>query len=167
MINKFNLLFVTFFGIGKFKYAPGTIASLLTTIIFFYLIYILQIEKGIILFSLIIICLYSFYAIQSYIKDKSSKDPKEVVIDEVVGQSIPLYIYEISHSTEKEAQDAFLFYFYIFILFRFFDIKKPYPINYFDRKFKNTFGVIFDDIIAGIYTVFTLIIFMIIKSKLF
>ena len=56
---------------------------------------------------------------------------------------------------------------YIFILFRFFDIIKPFPINIFEKKFKNSFGVIFDDIIAGIYVVLTLIIFMIIKSKFF
>ena len=55
--------------------------------------------------------------------------------------------------------------FIFFILFRFFDIKKPFPINFFDKKIKNSFGVIFDDIIAGIYVVLTLIIFMIIKLK--
>ena len=52
------------------------------------------------------------------------------------------------------------------MLFRFFDIKKPFPINIFDEKFKNSFGVLIDDIIAGFYVVLTLIIFMIIKSKL-
>ena len=92
-------------------------------------------------------------------------DPKEVVIDEFIGQSIPIYLYEISHGTSKESQDVILFYLYIFILFRFFDIKKPFPINFFDKKFKNSFGVIFDDVIAGFYVVLTLIIFMIIKSR--
>jgi len=167
MINKFNSLFVTLFGVGKVKFAPGTIASLLTTIFFFYLIYIVLVSKEIILFFLILIFLYSIYAISTYIKNKDSKDPKEIVIDEVIGQSIPLYMYEIAHGIEKDPQDAFLFYICIFILFRFFDIKKPYPVSFFDKKFKNTFGVIFDDIAAGIYTTLTLVIFMIIKSKLF
>jgi len=54
-----------------------------------------------------------------------------------------------------------------FILFRFFDIKKPFPINFFDKKFKNSFGVIIDDVVAGLYVVLTLIIFMVIKSKFF
>ena len=102
-----------------------------------------------------------------YIKFSENKDPKEVVIDEFIGQSIPIYLYEISHGTVKNTQEAFLFYLYIFILFRFFDIKKPFPINFFDKKFKNSFGVIIDDVIAGLYVVLTLIIFMIIKSKLF
>ena len=51
---------------------------------------------------------------------------KEVVIDEVIGQSIPIYLYEIAHQTEKSFQEAILIYIYIFILFRFFDIKKPF-----------------------------------------
>ncbi len=109
---------------------------------------------------------YSFFAIESYIKDEFNKDPKEIVIDEVIGQSIPIYLYEVAHGTAKNLQESILFYIYIFILFRFFDIKKPFPINYIDKKFKNSFGVIMDDVIAGFYVVLTLIIFMIIKSKI-
>ena len=116
---------------------------------------------------IVIVFLYAFPAIKSYIKDNANKDPKEVVIDEVIGQSIPIYLFETAHGTTKEFSEALLFYFYIFILFRFFDIKKPFPINLIDKKFKNSFGVIMDDVIAGFYVVLTLIIFMIIKSKLF
>ena len=116
---------------------------------------------------LIVIFIWSFLAVAKYIKDEINKDPKEVVIDEVIGQSIPIYLYEISHGTSKDSKEAILFYLYIFILFRFFDIKKPFPINFFDKKFKNSFGVIMDDVIAGFYVVLTLIIFMVIKSKLF
>ena len=102
-----------------------------------------------------------------YIKESEDKDPKEVVIDEVIGQTIPIYLFEIAHGNEKDSQEIILFYIYIFILFRFFDIKKPFPINIFDKKFKNSFGVILDDVIAGLYVVLTLIIFMVIKSKFF
>ena len=167
MIKNFNFLFVTFFGIGTIRYAPGTITSLITTILLFSFFHIINISSNIILVCLIIIFLYAFYAIAYYIKDNENKDPKEVVIDEVIGQSIPIYLYEISHSSEKLTQDALLFYLYIFILFRFFDIKKPFPVSTFDEKFKNSFGVILDDIIAGLYVVLTLIIFMMIKSKFF
>ena len=65
------------------------------------------------------IFLYSFYAVADYIKEKENKDPKEMVIDEVIGQSIPIYLYEIAHGLEKSSKDAILFYFYIFVLFRF------------------------------------------------
>ena len=99
-----------------------------------------------------------------YIKDKANKDPKEVVIDEFIGQSIPIYLYEISHGTDKTFNESIYIYFVIFILFRLFDIKKPFPVSYFDKNFKNSFGVVMDDIIAGLYVVLVLIISMIIKS---
>ena len=166
MIKTLNYLFVTCFGIGSFRYAPGTITSLLTTVFLFSLFHIIILSPNIILFILLFVFIYSFYAVSYYIKDNENKDPKEVVVDEFIGQSIPIYLYEISHGSSKKSDEAILFYLYIFILFRFFDIKKPFPINFFDKKFKNSFGVIFDDIIAGIYVVLTLVIFMIIKSKL-
>ena len=167
MIKNFNFFFFSFFLIGTIRYAPVTITSLITTILLFSFFHIINISSNIILVCLIIIFLYAFYAIAYYIKDNENKDPKEVVIDEVIGQSIPIYLYEISHSSEKLTQDALLFYLYIFILFRFFDIKKPFPVSTFDKKFKNSFGVILDDVIAGLYVVLTLIIFMMIKSKFF
>ena len=68
---------------------------------------------------------------------------------------------------QKFSHEAILFYLYIFILFRYFDIKKPFPVSFFDKKFKNSFGVIIDDVVAGLYVVLTLIIFMVIKSKFF
>ena len=167
MTKTLNYLFVTCFGIGSFRYAPGTITSLVTTIFLFSLFHILNLSSNIILFVLFLIFIYSFYAISKYIKDNENKDPKEVVVDEFIGQSIPIYLFEISHGTIKDTQEAVLFYLYIFILFRFFDIKKPFPVYFFDKKFKNSFGVVLDDVVAGLYVVLTLIIFMIIKSKFF
>jgi len=167
MIKTINYLFVTCFGIGSFRFAPGTIASLITTIFLYGLFHIINLSNFAILISLIIIFLYSFYAVAEYIKDNQNKDPKEVVIDEFIGQSIPIYLYEVSHNTAKDSSEAVLIYLYIFILFRYFDIKKPFPVNYFDKKYKNSFGVILDDVVAGLYVVLTLIIFMILKSKFF
>mgnify|MGYP002844493506 FL=1 len=165
MIKYFNYLFVTCMGIGSLRFAPGTITSLATTIFLYSLFHIVNLSNNLILIFLIIVFIYSFYAVSEYIKYKENKDPKEVVVDEFIGQSIPIYLYEISHNTSKDSKEAALFYLYIFVLFRFFDIKKPFPINFFDKKFKNSFGVIFDDVVAGFYVVLTLIIFMIIKSK--
>ena len=167
MIKTFNYLFVTCFGIGSFRFAPGTITSLMTAIFLFSLFHIVELSNNIILITLLLVFVYSFYAVNEYIKDNEDKDPREVVIDEFIGQSIPIYIYEISHGTIKNSQEAVLFYLYIFILFRYFDIKKPFPISYFDRKFKNSFGVILDDVVAGFYVILTLITFMMIKSKFF
>ena len=167
MIKTFNYLFVTFFGIGTVRFAPGSITSLITTVLLFSLFHILNLSNNVILLCLILVFLYSFYAVADYIKENENKDPKEVVIDEVIGQSIPIYLFEIAHGSEKNFQEAILFYIYIFVLFRFFDIKKPFPVNIFDKNYKNSFGVIIDDVIAGFYVVFTLIIFMIIKSRFF
>ena len=165
MIKTLNYLIVTCFGIGSIRFAPGTITSLITTVFLYSLFHIINLPNNTILVTLLIIFIYSFYAVSEYIKFNENKDPKEVVIDEFIGQSIPIYLYEISHGSVKDTQEAVLFYLYIFILFRFFDIKKPFPINFFDKKFKNSFGVIIDDVIAGLYVVLTLIIFMVIKSK--
>ena len=97
-------------------------------------------------------------------KNSKNKDPGEIVIDEFLGQSIPIYLYEISHGTTKESDEAIIYYLLFFFLFRYFDIAKPFPVNFFDKNFKNSFGVIMDDICAGLYVVLTVVCFMIIKS---
>ena len=167
MIKTLNYLFVSCFGIGSFRFAPGTITSLITAVFLYSLFHIINLSNNTILIILLIVFIYSFYAVSEYIKYNENKDPKEVVIDEFIGQSIPIYLYEIAHGSSKGSHEAVLFYLYIFILFRYFDIKKPFPVNFFDKKFKNSFGVIIDDVVAGLYVVLTLIIFMVIKSKFF
>jgi phosphatidylglycerophosphatase A len=164
MIKNFNSLFVTMFGLGKIRFMPGTFGSLATIIILYYLFHVLNISSSIVFMGLIIIFVYSFYAISEHIKDRENKDPSEIIIDEFLGQSIPIYLYEISHGTTKDGSEAIVYYSLFFILFRYFDIMKPFPVNFFDKNFKNTFGVIMDDICAGFYVVLTLVCFMIIKS---
>ena len=164
MIKTFNSLFVTMFGIGKIKMIPGTVGSLATIIILFVLFHTLDISSNLILLGLIIIFIYSFSAVASHTENSENKDPKEIVIDEFIGQSIPIYLYEISHGIEKSPNEAIIFYFICFILFRFFDIKKPFPVSFFDRNFKNSFGVIMDDVCAGLYVVLSLICFMVLSS---
>tara|TARA_B100000780_G_scaffold130995_1_gene91848 strand:- start:506 stop:1009 length:504 start_codon:yes stop_codon:yes gene_type:complete len=164
MIRNFNSFLVTMFGLGKIKFMPGTFGSLATTIFLFYLFHALNISSNIILIGWIIVFIYSFYAISTYTKDSENKDPGEIIIDEFLGQSIPIYLYEISHNLTKESDEALIYYSIIFVLFRYFDIMKPFPVSFFDKNFKNSFGVIMDDICAGLYVVLTLICFMIVKS---
>ena len=114
--------------------------------------------------GIIIVFLVSLYAVNIYIKDLDNKDPKEVVIDELIGQSIPICLYEIAHEAPKETSKVLMFYFIMFILFRIFDIAKPYPVSYYDKNFKNSFGVIMDDICAGLYVVAVLVLYMVISS---
>tara|TARA_B100000003_G_scaffold82321_1_gene73819 strand:+ start:293 stop:796 length:504 start_codon:yes stop_codon:yes gene_type:complete len=164
MIKTLNTLFVTMLGLGKISKIPGTLGSIATLIILYIFFHIFEISSNIILICLIFIFILSFFAIALHIKDNENKDPKEVIIDEFIGQSIPIYIYEISHGTEKSTDEAIIFYFVCFVLFRFFDIAKPFPVNFFDKKLKNSFGVIMDDVCAGFYVVLSLICFMILRS---
>ena len=164
MLNKINFLFVTLFGIGKIKKIPGSFASLATTLFLFFLFHILNIFPNIILFSVIIIFFISLYAVDIFIKDLTNKDPKEVVIDEFIGQSIPICLYEIAHEGSKEINQVLTFYFIMFILFRIFDIIKPYPVSYYDKNFKNSFGVIMDDVCAGLYVVAILVLYLVLST---
>ena len=154
------------FGLGKLPKIPGTFGSLATIVVLYILFHILNISSNLILIGLIVIFIFSFLAVANHIKDSENKDPKEVIIDEFIGQSIPIYLYEISHGVKKSADEALIFYGICFILFRFFDIAKPFPVNYFDKNFKNSFGVIMDDVCAGFYVVLSLICFMVLSSYL-
>ena len=164
MLNKINFLFVTLFGIGKIKKIPGSFASLVTTIFLFFLFHILNISLNIVLICVIIIFFISLYAVNIFIKDLDNKDPKEVVIDEFIGQSIPICLYEIAHEGTKETDQVLTYYFIMFLLFRIFDITKPFPVSYYDKNFKNSFGVIMDDVCAGLYVVSVLVLYMVITT---
>ena len=163
-MHNINFLFVTLFGIGKLKKIPGSYASLATIIFLFILFHILNFSPNIVLIGVIIVFLISLYAVNIFIKDMDNKDPKEVVIDEFIGQSIPICLYEIAHEGTKETNEVLTFYFIMFILFRIFDIAKPYPVSYYDKNFKNSFGVIMDDVVAGLYVVAVLVLYMVLSS---
>ena len=152
------------FSLGRIGFIPGTFGSLATVIFLFICFHILNISTNIILLILIITFAYSFIAIKNYTENNDNKDPGEIIIDEFIGQSIPIYLYEISHGTEKTSDQAIIIYAVCFILFRFFDILKPFPVSYFDKKHKNSFGVVMDDVCAGFYVVLLLICFMVLKS---
>ena len=164
MFKNLNSLFVTMLGLGKVKIIPGTFGSFATILILYFFFHTLNVSSNIILIGLLLIFIFSFSAVAYHIKDSKNKDPREIVIDEFIGQSIPIYLYEISHGTEKSSNEAIIFYGICFVLFRFFDIIKPFPVSFFDRNYKNSFGVIMDDVCAGIYVVLSLICFMFLSS---
>ena len=164
MFKIINSNFVTLFGIGKLPKIPGSYASLATVIFLYSLFHIFGFKANIFLFILVGVFIVSIFAINFYIKDKKNKDPKEIVIDEFIGQSIPICLYEIAHSEIINQTNVITFYFIMFILFRIFDVSKPYPVNYYDKNFKNGFGVIMDDICAGLYVVGILVLYMIVTT---
>ena len=164
MLKITNSLFVTMFGIGKLPRIPGSYASLVTVIFLYILFHIFSVPADVFLFLLVGIFIISLFAVNLFIKDLTNKDPKEVVIDEFIGQSIPICLYEIAHSQPIDPARVLTFYFIMFILFRIFDIAKPYPVSYYDKNFKNSFGVIMDDVCAGLYVVAILVFYMIITT---
>ena len=138
--------------IGKIKYAPGTLASL--TSCFLFLLLFTKFDIIIIFLVTILIFFYSLVAINNSFDIFKSDDPQEIVIDEVVGQmltllAIPIYetLYPIS---------TIYYCVLAFLLFRLFDIWKPYPINFVDNNVKGSLGIMLDDIIAGAYSIFIL-----------
>lgn len=144
------------FSIGRSKYAPGTVASFTTSLIFiFFYNFKINVIFLILGVSLLFIC--SVYSIDQFKKSFDEVDSKEIVIDEFVGQSIPiLMIYSL---LPKNNTAIFIVCVLIsFVTFRLFDITKPYPINKIDKKMKNGFGVMLDDVVAGIYSSIILLI---------
>ena len=130
------------FGIG-FLPISGTIGSLIAIFVYFIFYNYLNLLSFIVF--IILIFFYSIFFLDKTIKRSfSTSDPKEIVIDEFIGQSIPLLLCE----------NKFFLIILSFLLFRLFDITKPWPASYFDLKVKNANGVLMDDIIAGLYTFF-------------
>ena len=144
MILKFIL---TGFYVGKIKYAPGTFGTLLAIPIFLLIYDFNLITKISIVFLLFLISL--FLLSQSYKKQVFKDiDDKSIVIDEVIGYLIFIVFFD----------NTLFVLFSSFLIFRLFDIVKPYPISLIDKKMKNAFGVILDDIIAGLFSGITLFI---------
>ena len=148
MLDKLNFLIFTFFNVGKLP-ASGTFASIITVFIYYFVISFFS--NIVFIFIFIIITIYSLFFLKYILNKFDNKDPKEIVIDEFIGQSIPLLI----------CGNNVVHILISFIIFRIFDIYKIFPANIFDKKMVGTIGIIGDDVIAGLYT---LAIIYLIKS---
>lgn len=133
-----NTMFVSVLGVGFIPFASGTFGSLAGLVIG-YLLNLLSYN----LFFLFIPILFILGVIASntYQKLTGEKDSSVIVIDEVVGQLIAMMF----------VMDNLVLVFISFIIFRIFDILKPWPASYADKKMKGGFGVMLDDVFAGIY----------------
>ncbi|MGL4226336.1 MAG: phosphatidylglycerophosphatase A family protein [Rickettsia sp.] len=193
--KRLSEVFATFFYIGKIKYCPGTFGSLAAFPLTYFLIYFIVNNKIIIPFSsltlgeaqLVSIFIISFsiclmllilgtYFTKIYLNYTNSEDPKEVVIDEVVGQMLTIILVFVSALFANESHlvkyfspltiNIILLFILPFCLFRFFDILKPWPINWFDKNIKGSIGVMLDDLLAAIFAAVTqyAIIFVLIDN---
>ena len=148
-MKNFTKYFVTLFGIGFIPLAPGTFGSLFAIFIWYVFIDLFLFFYFIALFLFILSV--SFYLTDIYLDNYKKKDPSEVIVDEFLGQSIPLLF--IVNFNIYEVLIAF-------VTFRFFDIYKIYPINKMEGL-KGSYGVILDDIVAGIYSLIILMLYKI------
>lgn len=139
ILKQILLLIATLWGVGKIPKAPGTWGSLAAIPVVFALM-----KLGPILYMILtlIFIILAIFAADEYERQSAQHDSKEIVIDEVVGMLVAMTWLPQTVQT----------YLAGFFLFRFFDILKPFPISYFDRKVPGGFGVVIDDVVAGMIT---------------
>ena len=148
-MKNFSKYFATLFGLGFIYFAPGTFGSLFAILAWYVFIDLFSIFYFTVLFLFVLSI--SFYFTDIYLDNYKKKDPSEVIVDEFLGQSIPLLF--IVNFNIYEVLIAF-------VTFRFFDIYKIYPINKIE-DLKGAYGVILDDIVAGIYSLIILMLYKI------
>ena len=131
-------------GIGLIPFAPGTFGSIFAWFVFVIMSHFVD----------MLICTICIVFIAIWVCEKASvnliqKDHKSIVIDELAGMWVALVpvIYFASDQFER-----IIYACLALVFFRVFDILKPFPISYFDKKYKNGFGIVLDDIIAGIFS---------------
>ena len=157
-MNNLPIQLITMFGIGRISKMPGTIASFVTCV-FYFLCIIFGVHIKFLLIAFLVILVSSIIFINKYSSNFTEIDAKEIVIDEFLGQSLPIFF--LYHPLQKgdPVEGALVYLVMCFILFRFFDILKPFPINLIDKKMKNGFGVVLDDLLAGVYVLIAIALF--------
>ena len=136
-LKKPSHLFATWFGVGLIRPAPGTWGSLAALVIWYFAEFL----HSSIHIVLPIFILFSWLACSQASQDSQSKDHSSIVIDEVAGMFVALSF--VAHEI--------IIYLWVFLLFRFFDIWKPWPVSWADNNVKGGLGIILDDLIAGLF----------------
>ena len=160
MIKKISLFIATFFGAGLANKAPGTFGSLATLPLAFLTAYFFGFNG--LLYAALVVFVVGTIAIYFATKGEKETDPGKIVIDEVAGQ-LTSFLLVTSYLHHTFNIKAFVIYLLGFALFRFFDIIKMGPVKWADTKIKNAFGVMLDDVFAGI---FASLVLMLIAQRL-
>ena len=148
-MNKIISIFPTLFGIGYSPIAPGTIGSIFSIIFLYFLIKFVSYSFLVIIFLIIFFTSLKF--IEKYSNLLKNHDSSTIVIDEFLGIFLIILFYDY-----LKFSNDFIMFLLILILFRFFDIFKIFPINWVDKNIKNSFGVVLDDLLAGVYSIIVL-----------
>ncbi|MDA9694658.1 phosphatidylglycerophosphatase A, partial [Candidatus Pelagibacter sp.] len=126
---------------------------------FYFLCINFDVNIKFLLLAFLIILIMSIIFINKYSSNFTEIDAKEIVIDEFLGQSLPILLLYYPLQKGDPVEGALVYLTTCFILFRFFDIFKPFPINIVDKKMKNGLGVVLDDLLAGVYVIITIALF--------
>ena len=131
-------------GLGKIPIAPGTFGSIFAWFVFIFLSHFINM-----IFLTFAVSIFSVWICEKITKNLAIKDHKSIVIDELVGTWISLLPVLF---VADDRYERIIYASIALILFRFFDILKPYPISFFDKEYKNGLGIVLDDVIAGIFS---------------
>ena len=152
-MKNITKIFISIFYIGYINHAPGTWGSIASIILMFLFFNFLSIPLSVLILIFIILIFISVFLINYFSSFDNSNDSKHIVIDELLGVYTIFLFYKFIY-----IYNHMMTLILIFLIFRFFDIIKIFPANYIDKKYKNGYGVILDDIVAAIYTILTLVI---------
>ncbi len=140
----------TFFGAGYFPFAPGTITSAIVLLFYKFVLYKLSWSLYLLLFILLFIL--GLLTSDVYSRIVKQEDPRSVVIDEAAGQLLALFLLDPRWTLCLAS----------FLLFRLFDIVKPFPIKSVET-FPRGFGIMLDDIVAALYAGILLNLFLLLR----
>ncbi len=133
-------------GTGLVRGAPGTAGTLLAFPLYAVLVSYCTMPQQLALLAFAFV--FGIWVCARTANDLGVADPGAIVWDEIAAFMLVLFFTPVGYAWQAFA----------FLLFRFFDIVKPPPIRYFDRKWKSGFGVMFDDLLAAFYTLIVLAI---------
>jgi phosphatidylglycerophosphatase A len=170
-------LIANWFFVGRIPFMPGTLGSLASFPIYYLiLVYATSHEMATQLFWISFIALFSlgWYAVEKFEENTATHDHKSVVIDEVLGMLLVFCLcfpqaYALAKILYKyiDIKPFYLCFGMVFIVFRYFDIRKPFFIKYIDKKMRSSFSVILDDLVAGVFTAIVIYIASAILGKFF
>lgn len=146
----FSKLVATFFGVGFFPFAPGTLASLV--VVFLYRYFLHRLSLPIYAGVLVLLFLAGIATSSHYSSELKQKDPKKIVIDEACGQLLVLF----------NTPGSWFSVLIGFFLFRFFDIIKPFPVKKVE-SISRGWGIMVDDVVAGVYAAIILNIYLLFR----